>query len=73
MEATLAMQPGMAPGYRAAMHGLCVTCHRDHEQSEGVAEPFLSRCAGCHRGHSPEGEEIRVWEGWNLATNRTRP
>ena len=55
---------GVAPGYRAAMHGLCIRCHLDHETREAVEQPYLSRCAACHRGHSPGGEELRLREGW---------
>jgi hypothetical protein len=57
---------GIAPGYRAAMHGLCIRCHVDHEAREGVEQPYLGRCATCHRGHSPGGEELRLREGWSL-------
>jgi len=60
------LPPGVAPGYRAAMHGLCVRCHVDHEKAEAVEKPYLGRCAACHRGHSPGGEELRLREGWSL-------
>ncbi len=39
---------GMAPGYREAMHSLCISCHLEHEQTVQVAEPRLSRCGNCH-------------------------
>jgi Ni/Fe-hydrogenase subunit HybB-like protein len=57
---------GIAPGYRAAMHGLCIKCHVAHETREAVETPYLGRCAACHRGHSPGGEELRLREGWTL-------
>ncbi len=41
--------PGVAPGYRAALHDLCIGCHLEHETAVGAAEPYLSRCAACHR------------------------
>jgi hypothetical protein len=72
VRASLDLPQGVAPGYRAAMHGLCVDCHLHHEAEQAVPEPNLSRCAACHRGHSPEGEEMRVREGWSLARNRNR-
>jgi hypothetical protein len=63
---------GIAPGYRAAMHGLCIRCHLDHETREAVEQPYLSRCAACHRGHSPGGEELRLREGWALSARLER-
>ena len=39
---------GMAPGYRTAMHGLCIHCHQAQERAEHAAEPYLSRCTWCH-------------------------
>lgn len=43
---------GFAPGYRDAMHGLCLPCHvekekRDIEESGAIHE-ILSRCDVCH-------------------------
>jgi Ni/Fe-hydrogenase subunit HybB-like protein len=73
VRSTKERSPGLAPGYRAAMHTLCVDCHRKHEETEGVEEPRLSRCANCHRGHSPAGEEIRVREGWSLTARLEVP
>ena len=67
------LPPGVAPGYRAAMHGLCVRCHTEHETKEAVEEPYLSRCAACHRGHSPGGEEMRLREGWQLSARLELP
>ncbi len=46
--------PGLAPGYRQAMHALCIGCHTRHEAEKAVAEPFLSRCGGCHREPVPD-------------------
>jgi hypothetical protein len=39
---------GIAPGYRHAMHRLCIDCHAATEAERGVDEPRLSRCAACH-------------------------
>ena len=56
--------PGMAVGYRAAMHGLCIECHRRHEAQQRVAEPYLSRCTWCHPptepGAAPLSEDGRL-------------
>jgi hypothetical protein len=65
------LPPGMAPGYRAAMHGLCIGCHLDHEAEKGVDQPYLSRCATCHMAPVPQDEEIRLREGWTVAGIRT--
>jgi Ni/Fe-hydrogenase subunit HybB-like protein len=46
-------QPGMAVGYRKAMHGLCVHCHQLHEVEIKAQEPFMSRCSWCHTGSAP--------------------
>jgi len=64
VKAELDLPPGVATGYREAMHGLCIRCHLDHEKKEAVEQPWLSRCANCHRGHTPDGEEMRLREGW---------
>ena len=47
---------GIAPGYRLAMHRLCVECHCDHEEREAVDEPHMTRCGFCHRGVESELE-----------------
>jgi Ni/Fe-hydrogenase subunit HybB-like protein len=58
--------PGLAPSYERAMHGLCIECHRAHEAKVGAAEPYLSRCANCHR---PEfsGPSLRQHDLWPAA------
>jgi hypothetical protein len=48
---------GVAPGYRLAMHRLCIECHCAEESEIGAQEPYLSRCSCCHRG---AGSEIDV-------------
>ena len=67
------MVEGIAPGYRLAMHRLCVECHRKHEAQAAVAEPTMTRCGFCHRGveaeivvppmHSIGGEPVVVAGG----------
>jgi hypothetical protein len=47
---------GIAPGYRLAMHRLCVECHCDHEERVAVDEPRMTRCGFCHRGVESELE-----------------
>jgi len=69
---TLELPAGVAVGYRAAMHGLCVTCHKQHETEQAVEEPYLSRCTACHRNFSGEGEEMRLREGWSQAAAMRR-
>jgi hypothetical protein len=50
-------QPGMAPGYEKAMHGLCLGCHREEEAAIAVVDRYLSRCATCHRNeYASDGE-----------------
>jgi Ni/Fe-hydrogenase subunit HybB-like protein len=38
---------GIAPGYRHAMHRMCVGCHATERKPD--AEPVLERCETCHR------------------------
>lgn len=45
---------GIAPGYRLAMHRLCVECHCEHEARTAVEEPNMTRCGFCHRGVEAE-------------------
>jgi len=40
-----AFQP-QAPGYKDAMHGLCISCHE--EQAEPLQKPELAQCSACH-------------------------
>ena len=43
-------QKGVAAGYMDAMHGLCVTCHRQMVQkSPKEYGPDFARCTTCHR------------------------
>jgi hypothetical protein len=60
--------PGVAPGYRLALHSLCIDCHLDHEESEGVTEPALSRCTTCHRQSFEDEKELRIRSGWPSPT-----
>jgi hypothetical protein len=52
--------PGLAAGYRAALHGLCLDCHLEHEQSTAVEEPYLVRCTTCHHDLGFEGAPLRL-------------
>jgi Ni/Fe-hydrogenase subunit HybB-like protein len=57
---------GVAPGYRLAMHRLCIDCHRAEELKAGTEQPYLSRCSCCHRHPGPEieiGQELMVQSG----------
>jgi Ni/Fe-hydrogenase subunit HybB-like protein len=40
---------GVAPGYRLAMHGLCIECHCVHQAEVGAKDPHMTRCGCCHR------------------------
>ena len=55
---------GVAPGYKQALHSLCINCHREHELAEGFKEPVLSRCTTCHRDQFGDENEMRVRAGW---------
>jgi len=39
---------GIAPGYRLAMHRLCIECHCVHQADIGVEDPHMTRCGCCH-------------------------
>jgi Ni/Fe-hydrogenase subunit HybB-like protein len=67
IQAATERTPGMATGYRTAMHGLCVSCHLEEDRKKGAEEPYLSRCTACHRNVSGEGDEMRLREGWTLS------
>jgi len=60
-------EPGMAPGYKKAMHELCITCHLVKEKEIGVEEPYLSLCTNCHRGEFADEVELRRSVGWPAA------
>ena len=47
---------GIAPGYRLAMHRMCIECHCVEELKMGVDEPYLKRCSCCHRSAASEVE-----------------
>jgi len=59
--------PGMAPGYKNAMHGICIACHQRHEAEAGLTEPYLGRCTTCHRGEFADEVELRRRAGWPVA------
>jgi Ni/Fe-hydrogenase subunit HybB-like protein len=52
---SLSLPPGIAAGYRDAMHGLCVDCHRREDARHG-GTAHRSRCAFCHGGRTAGGE-----------------
>lgn len=50
----------IAPGYKDAMHGVCITCHE--EEAKQQARPELARCPACHqleKNHSTHQKEAR--------------
>jgi len=66
-------EPGQAPGYQEALHGLCITCHREHEQTQGIETPYLSQCSACHRGNFADENELRRSAGWRPMTALVKP
>jgi hypothetical protein len=52
-------EPGRAPGYEKAMHGLCLSCHREEEKEVAVTDRHLSRCTTCHRNEFASDSEMR--------------
>ena len=52
-------EPGLAPGYEKAMHGLCLGCHREEERRIAVGDRYLSRCTTCHRSEFASDAEMR--------------
>lgn len=57
-------EPGMAVGYRQALHQLCIECHREHEApietAGSPATEYLSRCTTCHRTEIPDRFEAPI-------------
>lgn len=53
-------EPGLAPGYARAMHGLCLGCHREQEKKLAAADRYLSVCGTCHRDGFTFDAEMRV-------------
>ena len=49
-------------GYMDAMHGLCITCHRERKASLEVTREDFDECAFCH-GNLPDLQEA-VWKDW---------
>jgi Ni/Fe-hydrogenase subunit HybB-like protein len=47
-------------GYMDAMHGLCIKCHEESQQSMTTPNEELSRCNHCHQSF-PEMTDV-VWE-----------
>jgi hypothetical protein len=70
VKVTIRLPQGIAVGYRAAMHGLCITCHRAYEKEKGIEQVTLSRCPNCHREATPNGDDLRLRKGWVLASYR---
>ncbi|MBD3164993.1 hypothetical protein GF324_00175 [bacterium] len=45
-----------ASGYRSAMHGTCIPCHK--QKAVEVDNPHLGDCATCHPGRTAPGEDL---------------
>ena len=55
---------GRAPGYKEAMHGLCIPCHKQKASAE---KPALWRCATCHPASgTPAFDPLRPDERGNM-------
>lgn len=67
-----AMPQGFAPGYKDAMHTLCIDCHAKYETEHAVAKPVLSRCPNCHRARAADGWDLAV-RGGAVASSTVRP
>ncbi len=62
---------GPAPGYRAAMHGLCVPCHEERARDVALDRPALGQCATCHPGSGvPALDPMRPEERFHAAEAR---
>jgi Ni/Fe-hydrogenase subunit HybB-like protein len=62
---------GIAPGYRRAMHRLCIRCHSAHEQKISVEEPQLTRCTTCHRHHQDPEPMKQLAQSQGVGPNST--
>jgi len=49
---------GLAPGYKDALHGLCLGCHTTEDEARGAPEPYLGRCETCHRSDTGTKSEL---------------
>ena len=49
--------PDLAPGYREAMHGMCIACHEEMDPEAGKPESFGKGLAGCVRCHGGPTEK----------------
>jgi hypothetical protein len=49
---------GIAPGYKLAMHGLCIECHRQHQAEAGAEVPYMTRCSCCHQDMADEHRQV---------------
>jgi cytochrome c553 len=45
-----------APGYEAAMHGACISCHQ--QEAEAQNRPALGQCTTCHRQDDMETVDV---------------
>ena len=52
------LDAGLAPGYKDALHGLCLDCHTAEDKARGAAEPYLGRCETCHRADFGNKSEL---------------
>jgi Ni/Fe-hydrogenase subunit HybB-like protein len=51
---------GIAPGYRLAMHGLCIECHWRYQAEAGAEVPHMTRCSCCHQSMTDDTD--RSWQ-----------
>jgi hypothetical protein len=67
VEVTRRLPPGYAPGYKLAMHGLCMACHEAEDAAAGERRHELSLCATCHRSSNEPAFQRPPRAGWSLS------
>jgi hypothetical protein len=60
IEATSPHMDPVTVGYMDALHGLCITCHKEVQESMAEPNENLSRCMHCHRSLPDLADE--AWE-----------
>jgi hypothetical protein len=62
-------EPGMAPGYAASLHGLCLECHRREDAARGAETPVLALCSNCHRPEYEGAAADGGRAGWSVSAS----
>jgi hypothetical protein len=64
---------GRAPGYQAAMHGLCIPCHQASDKEHGFDRPHFGLCSNCHADGHDEDTERLLRAGWSFTAAMVKP